>query len=267
MRMGVSKSLRYPLAACSMTKKECRAIELPLRKAALPALGFPPSFPLHLVHAPPSSLGLGIPSLWNEQGIDHINTLLRFGCTSTTHSTGQLLHGSLANLKIELGLPGNPTVHPYARLAMCTTRCTFHTTWEFCHDNRLVLKDCLPSLTAPRINEQCIMEVFLQSSFSAKELHMFNVCRLWCRSIFVSDLVSGDGTHLLPIPLRTPARQPRTVHTHIDWPTAGRPSQHFWPQWRLALTCCLVLPHNQYGRLKKPLKEWMIEPGPAWADY
>ena len=267
LRMGISKSLRYPLAACALTKSECNAVERPLRKAALPALGFPPTFPLHLVHAPPSSLGLGIPSLWNEQGIDHINTLLRFGSKSTKHSTGQLLHDSLATLKIELGLPGNPTQYPYDRLAESTTRCTFHATWEFCYDHNLIIKDCLPSLRAPRTNDRCIMEVFLQASFSPKELRILNVCRLWCRCIYVSDLVSGDGKYLLPIAPRVPTTQPPTVHTHINWPKSGRPSQHFWTQWKTALNRSLVLPHNQYGCLKEPLTGWEQRPGPAWKDY
>jgi hypothetical protein len=70
--MGVAKALRYPLTVTCIPKKECIILDKLILKAALPALAFPPTFPSDIAQAPPEVLGLGIPSIWNDQGIEHV---------------------------------------------------------------------------------------------------------------------------------------------------------------------------------------------------
>jgi hypothetical protein len=54
-----------------LSKKDCTTLDSYLLSVALPALGFPAKFPHKIAYAPTSVLGLGIPSLWNDQNIDH----------------------------------------------------------------------------------------------------------------------------------------------------------------------------------------------------
>jgi hypothetical protein len=70
LRLGIAKALQYPLAATNMSKANCKLLDKALIKAALPALGFPSSYPRVIAQAPPEVLGLGIPAIWNQQGID-----------------------------------------------------------------------------------------------------------------------------------------------------------------------------------------------------
>jgi hypothetical protein len=80
--LGIAKALQYPLAATNMSKADCKLLDKAPIKAALPALGFPSSYPQGIPQAPPEVLGLDIPALWNQQGIDHISATLRHGNSS-----------------------------------------------------------------------------------------------------------------------------------------------------------------------------------------
>jgi hypothetical protein len=91
LRVGVSKAIRYPLTATGLSKKECTTLDSSLLKTALPALGFPKTFPHKIAQAPTTSLGLGIPSLWIAQGIDHITAMLKHSDSQATNITGCLL--------------------------------------------------------------------------------------------------------------------------------------------------------------------------------
>jgi hypothetical protein len=89
--MGIAKALQYPLAATNMSKAECKLIDKKLIRAALPALGFPSSYPQVITQVPPEVLGLGIPALWNQQGIEHIAAMLRHGDSLAHNVTGCLM--------------------------------------------------------------------------------------------------------------------------------------------------------------------------------
>ena len=140
MRVEVSKAIRYPLAATGLSKAECKKLDKSLLQAALPALGFPKTFPHKIAQAPTTALGLGIPSLWNDQGIDHITTLLKHGDSPKTNITGCLLRDEMATLRLELGLPGHPFEHSYKLFKQCTTPIYLHRSWEFGNENGFVVK-------------------------------------------------------------------------------------------------------------------------------
>jgi hypothetical protein len=125
--------------ATNMSNADCELLDKALTKAALPALGFPSSYPQVIAQAPPEVLGLGIPALWNQQGIDHISATLRHGDCSEHNITGCVLRDTMATIRLELGLPGFPFEHSYSRFHRCTTRTYHHTTWEFCNDHAFLI--------------------------------------------------------------------------------------------------------------------------------
>jgi hypothetical protein len=125
--MGVAKALRYPLTATCIPKKECTILDKLILKAALPALGFPPTFYFDIAQAPPEVLGLVIPSIWNDQqGIEHVAALLRHGDSQPLNVTGCLLRDEMATLHLELGMPGQPFEHSYKRHHLCSTQVFLH---------------------------------------------------------------------------------------------------------------------------------------------
>jgi hypothetical protein len=141
LRVGVPKAIRYPLTATGLSKVECKTLDKSSLQAALPALGFPKTFPHKIAQAPTTALGLGIPSLWNDQGIDHITALLKHGDIPTTNVTGYLLRDEMSTLRLELGLPGHPFEHSYKTFQQCKTPIYLHRSLGFCNENGFVVKD------------------------------------------------------------------------------------------------------------------------------
>jgi hypothetical protein len=131
--------------------------------AALAALGFMSSFPQVIAQAAPEVLGLGIPALWNQQGIDHVAALLHHRDSPASNVTGCLLGDVRVTLPLESGLPGAPFEHSYQHFQLCTTPTYLHTSWEFCNDHPFVVKDNQPNLKLQRVNDQFLMQASADS--------------------------------------------------------------------------------------------------------
>jgi hypothetical protein len=260
LRLGIAKSLRYPLTATTLSPTECHKIQQPLLQSALKALGFPPKFPHKVVYAPPSILGLGVPNLWNDQGIDHLTALLKHGDSLQTNITGCLARDELAMIRFELGLPGFPTQYPFKKLHLCTTKTWFHITWQFCNENTLVLKDTLPSPPLLRQHDQFIMLIFFRHGYTAKQLKILNLCRMWARAITLADITTGNGRFIQPQCFTRTHRRPTAGR---NWPKAEQPDAHCWNQWTTALQTCFLRPGDRHNRLNRPLGYWINEP-PHW---
>lgn len=262
---GISKSIEYPLVATRLNKTQCNTLMGNLRQAVLPALYIPKTFPLALVHSPKKILGLGLPNLWFEQGQQQVECLLHHSTTHISTSTGTMYTQVWEGLVLELGLPRPPFTYPFSRFQRCTTPTQLHTIWQFCNDTGLSFQPREHPLKPPRQNDQCLMEVFDQMNYSPKELQMLNICRLFLRTLYVSDFATGNGLHLDYA--RTLARQPFDIHTGIKWPTAGTPSQNCWTIWAQALLS-LASPtdRRQNPPLLRPLGSWEYVPG-GWDAF
>jgi hypothetical protein len=257
LRLGIAKSLRYPLTATTLSKNECYDLQKPLLKAALKALGFPATFPRNIVFAPPSILGLGVPNMWNDQGIDHITAILKHGDSLHSNITGCLQRDEMARLRFELGLPENATHYPYKKLHLCTTPVWYHITWQFCNDQKLTIKDTLPKFKLLRQHDQYIMQAFLLHGYSARNLQLLNLCRMWVRAITLTDITTGNGRFLQT---QCRNRQYRRPPLAYQWPKTVQPDQHCWKLWLSALEKCFLRPDDPHHRLRNSLGHWIHIP-------
>ncbi len=85
-------SLWYFLAVSSISEIAATGITKKLYKALLPKLGANQSYPMAL-HFPPALFGLGLPSLYWEQGMAALHLFLKVG--NGFLADGHLLHCSL----------------------------------------------------------------------------------------------------------------------------------------------------------------------------
>ena len=265
LHSGLSKSLDYSLVATRLTKQQCATLMQPLRRAALTALGIPLTFPTTLVHSPREFLGLEFPHLWFEQGFAQLQCLLSHTSNIQTDSTAQLYHHAIEGMRMELGLLNHPLTYSYYQYHQCTTITQLHIVWQFCTDLDLSLKDSTTVWQLPRQNDQCLMETFCENGFSAKELRLLNICRLYLRVIFVSDFGTGDG---LSIDCdHKDRRTPFTHHNKFCWPRAGKPTNHCWALWDRAINTLIHCEDRRWPlRLKKPLGKWQAIPE-GWNDF
>jgi hypothetical protein len=96
----ITKMLQYPLAATTLSEKQCTEVMKPLLKGVLPRTGY--TFPRTLVYAHTEILGLEIPNLYWIQGLEHIERLVRF--EKSKHLTGKLIRQSLEAMQLEVGI-------------------------------------------------------------------------------------------------------------------------------------------------------------------
>jgi hypothetical protein len=265
LRLGIAKSLRYPLTATMLSKSDCHELQRPLLKAAFKSLGFPPTFPHAIAFAPTERMGLGFPHFWNDQAIDHLMALLKHGDSlpdqHNPNVTGCLQRDELANLRMELGLPGFQFEHPYKKLHRCTTPVWLHTTWQFCNELHLTLQDTMPQLLPKRRHDQFLMQAFLDYGYTAKQLPFLNLCRLWSRVTTLSDITTGDGRN---IQRKFWDQKGRTMHQADKWPQQGTPENHCWALWRKALSKCFLRPNAPNRQLRTTLNDWILRPDGAW---
>ena len=99
-------------------------------------------------------------------------------------------------------------------------------------------------------NDRYIMDIAAQH-FSKKQLMQINMCRLYTKTISISDLASHDGDN---------------VHAHYylglgnsgrwsnySWPNVAYPPRNYWQTWRLFISQVIG-----YPSLILPLGDWHI---------
>ena len=64
----IAAKLKYPLAACTFTERECTSIMAPAIRAALPKSGISRTMNTSVRDAPITSGGLGVPNLYKLMG-------------------------------------------------------------------------------------------------------------------------------------------------------------------------------------------------------
>ena len=258
---GMSMSLRYPLTATNLSKKDCQQIMKPFLDLALPAMGLPRSMPHAVLFAPAEYMGYGMLNLWLQQAIDQTQVCLDLGHRTDNNITGHLLRDVTEMIRFELGLPLSPMQYPYATLHLCTTRTKLHTLWEFCSDSGFQLRDGMPPLQPHREGDQFIMEIFhLSKMYTPKQLAMLNRCRMYVQVVLISDLATGDGRHITAGALDW--RLPFQHQNRASWPVTGKPNPQSWRMWRDALIHHLLSPQANVVNtlLKQPLGRWTHTP-------
>ena len=258
---GLAKSLEYPLAATTLTLKQCHEIEKGLLDTALHALGLPRRLPRAILFAPKQFMGFGFPDIWFLQAYHHIAACLEYGDAPDSNPTGALLRETSEHLRIELGLPNSPFGYDYALFGKSTTPCYLHTAWDFCSRSGFELRDGLPPTPISRDGDIFLMEAFSLLRYSATQLRILNQCRLYLQVELLSDLTTGDGTALHPGCLDT--HDPRNNRSEYDWPFQPKPNNRAWSLWRNGLISAF-LPAQPYTlSLRQPLQAWRRIP-PRW---
>lgn len=109
------KTIEYPMAATSLTKKDWEDILKPVLKQLLPKARYSSKFPRAVLYGPTYYQGLGIPHLWYKQEITRFQTMGEEILNNTT--TGNLILTLLEALLLEAGVArifqAKQTAHNY----------------------------------------------------------------------------------------------------------------------------------------------------------
>jgi len=122
-------SLWYPLAVSSISEIAAIGITKKLFKALLPKLGANQSYPMALHFTPPTLFGLGLPNLYWDQGAAALCLFLEVG--NGFLADGHLLHCSLEQAQLEIGLSTPFFKVNYSQYEFLLTDCWVKFLWSF----------------------------------------------------------------------------------------------------------------------------------------
>jgi len=220
------RTLAYPLQAINLSRQQWEKIMSPHLKFVLPNLGICRSFPQPLVFAPVENFGLGFLHLFTLQEITRIKELIFHTANHTT--TGKLGLPSLELLHIELGSFAPLDSLSFTTWSSLTTPSLIKSTWEFLDCYGFSLRTSI-TCEWPREGDSYLMPTFLTIVTDLYQLKLLNLCRLFLRALFLSNIVDGSGKLILEEAWRgsRPIRPDRLE----SWPNQQRPPAQAWDLW------------------------------------
>jgi hypothetical protein len=167
--------------------------------------------------------------------------------------TEDLFQTSLEALIVEVGIGDNVLEYPWLDLSILATKCLTKSTWKFLRMHNLTLKHDFK--TPPqRVGDTPLMHILYEAGIRGADLLAINKCRIFQKIFYLSDMVSGDGTHILHAALHGSL----TGTTNgMSWPTQGRPSERDWSIWKRVCSTHLLI---RQSSLKHPLGNWTHSP-------
>jgi hypothetical protein len=157
----ILKTMEYPMATTTMSEKDWNYIMAPILLASLPRSGLDRTFPCDVLFGPVTLQGFGIMHPWYNQEITHL--LVGMKQTTLGGITGSLISAMMEQLRLEVGLSGFLTDHPYATYQGLITPSWISTAWSFLSRFRIELRDTEAKLFLRCIDDQYLIEVFSQN--------------------------------------------------------------------------------------------------------
>jgi hypothetical protein len=262
--------LRYGLPATNLSAKESEKVDVEIRKTLLPAIGVNRNFPRALTHGAISRGGLGIPRIYEAQGIEGIVTLVRYAHNKET-MTGRLLLTSLEALQIEVGTRSPVLQTDFKTFGELATDCKVKEIWRFACASSIKVNMNYECPKPLRTNDKWLMETFAEK-FPTKVLKRLNKCRIVVKAVTWSDVVTIDGKRISG---RAWKGLPAATRSQWGWPRQGEPTKQDWKLWRKALMATVAQIEDE-ARIKQgvkndivpqlyiPLREWNHDFSTGW---
>lgn len=240
--------LGYPLPALTFTEDQCRTLQSPTLLAVLPKVRFNRHTARSIVFGPIKYGGLNIKSLYSVQSLGQLT--LYVGHSRLQDKTSKLLQVSLSYLQLAVGSSTSVFQLPPSTYVNWIDACWLVSLWIFLHKVQLHVTTSTHWMPKTlRQYDKILMDYFIALGYTASALGALNRCRIYLQIITLSDIVSADGSSIMPgvfhgIPLED------RVST-LKWPCQQRPPARDWELWSSALHS--LQPRNH---LIQPLGEW-----------
>jgi hypothetical protein len=249
-RSKIHPSMTYPLCISSMTPKQCDRIDITLRAALLPALGYARNLPLGIALGPSADGGLDIHSTHTEQGLRKVTTLI--GHLRQGGRASALLRIAIDWCQLLAGVSYPILSFPARRIPHAET-CWITTLRDNLRIHHLSLNLTSTWCDLPqRAGDFHLMDRLgpLHTPLQSRRL---NQCRLWLHVSRLSDITHTNGKTLLSKALYGDPLTHR--RSGLTWPRVPRPPDKFWKIWRHAILR-LVSIDGKTETLRSPLGPW-----------
>ena len=203
--------ITYPLQLAATT--QLLTLDQQLAPHILQSLNLNRHFPRAFSHGPISLGGLALPdcTLYNLS----FRTYLLLHFLTLNNDTGHLLRISIDWSQLQLGtsthILNTFPIPNYVTPTWITSLCDSLTPFEISFTTP-------PTSTPPRRYDAYLMDLFIDHPPARPHLHTLNLCRMYLRAIYLSDIVDASGTHIdHPYRSGPSSSKPRRL-SYLRWP-------------------------------------------------
>ena len=255
---NITAKLKYPLPACSLTEKDCKAIMWPALKAALPKSGISSYISSGHRDGPREYGGAGCLSLFHYQGT--ARTALIVEAVNRETPTGFLLHLCIEDVVLDVGQYGSLWDMQFKRISQYiqTHSLIFHM-WKYNTDHDINISLEHIQLSEQREGDTAIMGLAQRILHSRAEHRSIQTVRMKLGVIHLSDITTADGYKLDQRFYST--TPPCIQRNEYDWPIKHRVTPLDISTWRRFLRLVFTRPQLS---LERPLGPWISMKTTSW---
>jgi len=190
--------LLYPLPTHQCSVKDLATIQTIVDQEILHSQHLSTSFPCVVLRGPIDFGGLGIPSLHSETLATKIIYFIHH--MRRNDVTGHKLRCSLGHLQLEIGIGDNVLQTNYSDLGFLATTLFITDLWTECSKVGITLHGTKSAIWVPSTqhkHDYFIMDLAAMS-FTKKQLIHINICRLFTKTLTISDFTTYDGKSIHP---------------------------------------------------------------------
>lgn len=262
IKSSIFPRLSWPLPCMSISLRESKQLLRPILDAALPKLHIVSTLGYDYIHGSAAFQGLGLPELYHagyskqlEMLVDHL--------WKQTH-TGHFIQIVIQEFILEAGSM-QPLFCPDRNSRLSSWLLT-QNTWinslrTYVLDNCISVNLTIPTLQLPRQHDIAIMDVLdKETSFTSLELRDINICRIYKKALFLSDISSGDGRTLAE---QAATDTPITRSSTFPFVRQDYPSPRQWQAWQKAIS---FIRQTLQTKLQ-PLGEWIMDDNQYYSQW
>jgi len=237
VKQTVGRTIRYPLAATAMNKKECKDVQKVFKRETLGKMGVVRTALNEVVLSPTEFGGMGQLCVYENQTIDHVNTLLQRGHSESI--TGHLIRTSLEYLSLEAGISGDPMSLPLHHITWISDKTWINTTIKAMEDLSISIETNMTGIEKWTKHDTFIMEDTTHR-ITGKDIAIFNKVRMYLKVATTSDICSADGkcidkNKLMAEPEVTCPNPSRSAYNWPNIPKLTKAVKKIWTE-----TICLM---------------------------
>ena len=227
----IMKSLECPLVALTLNQEECNKIMKPVKFATLAKSSINRNYPLSVLHGPKKEGGLGLPNLYNTQGILHLQKLQQHLGNDTI--TSKLITVSIESTMLEVGIGRNIFDLDYEKFSLLATDGWIKGIWKFVQEKNIQIVDRVTQYPPlQRQGDVFLMEIFQNKGYKRSQIIKFNHCRKYLQALTLSNIMQASGEAFTTAYRVT---KDEFFHSKYNWPKTTRPGSAARKLWRSAL--------------------------------
>ena len=229
----LGRSIRYPLAATSLSNTQCKDIDKNLKKHVLGKLGVVRTAADNVAFGPVQMGGIGLHKTEIDQTIDHVKMIMQHGHCNTV--TGKLLRNTIETHAIETGLGGNPFTADLDKVNYLTENTWIENTIRGCQKYDIEIDTSIQGIKRWTERDEFIMDRAL-THIKGRALLRFNNVRLYLQVATTSDIANADGKSIDKNFLSgSRGKSPSPSTNAYQWPNVPEPNERDKANWTAAL--------------------------------